>query len=106
VQQRREFPTLVTQQLQVFAHAAMERVFRNPGPAHAPWQLKAAVQIPGVQHILGRVIGMGVRPEHVKGARKSSGVCLKNIAVGVGVALGVAALAVGMVRKQRSRAAA
>ncbi len=106
VQQRREFPTLVTQQTQVFAHAAMQRVFRNPGPAHAPWQLKAAVQIPGVQHLLARVIGMGVRPEHIKAARKSSGLCIKNIAVGVGVAMGVAALAVGMIRKQRRSAAA
>jgi 2-polyprenyl-6-methoxyphenol hydroxylase-like FAD-dependent oxidoreductase len=106
VQQRREFPTLVTQQIQVLAHAAMQRVFGNPGPAHAPWQLKAAVQIPGVQHLLARVIGMGVRPEHIKAARKSSGLCIKNIAVGVGVAMGIAALAVGMIRKQRRSAAA
>ena len=52
------------------------------------------------------VVGVGVRPEHIKGARKPSGFCLKNIAVGVGVAMGVAALAVGLVRKQRGRATA
>jgi 2-polyprenyl-6-methoxyphenol hydroxylase-like FAD-dependent oxidoreductase len=106
VQQRREFPTRVTQAVQVFAHKGFQKIFQNPGPAKAPWQLKAAVQIPGIQHVLARLVGVGVRPEHIKGARKPSGFCLKNIAVGVGVAMGVAALAVGLVRKQRRRATA
>jgi 2-polyprenyl-6-methoxyphenol hydroxylase-like FAD-dependent oxidoreductase len=103
VQQRREFPTRVTQRMQVFAHSVLQRVFENPGPAKAPWQLKAVFSIPGIQHVLARAVGMGVRPEHIKGARKPSGLCIKNIAVGVGVAMGVAALAVGLIRKQRSR---
>ena len=106
VQRRREFPTRVTQQLQVFAHAGMQRVFWDPGPARAPWQFKVAVQIPGIQHALARVVGMGVLPEHIKGARNPSGLCMKKIAVGVGVAMCVAALAVGLIRKQRARAAA
>jgi 2-polyprenyl-6-methoxyphenol hydroxylase-like FAD-dependent oxidoreductase len=101
VQQQREFPTRVTQQLQVFAHKGFERVFQNPGPAKAPWQLKAVFSIPGIQHVLARIVGMGVRPEHVKGARKQSGPCLEKIAVGVGTAMGVAALALGLTRKQR-----
>src|SRR5208337_1316902 len=79
VQRRREFPTRVTQQLQVFAHAGMQRAFRNPGPARAPWQFKVAVQIPGIQHVLARVVGMGVLPEHIKGTRKPSGLCMKKI---------------------------
>ena len=106
VQRRREFPTLVTQQLQVFAHAGMQRAFQNPGPATAPWQLKAAVQIPGIQHVLARVVGMGIRPEHLKGATKPSRFCIKDIAVGVGVAMGVAALAVGLIRKRGREATA
>ncbi len=106
VQQRREFPTRVTQGIQVLAHKGLQKIFDNRGPARAPWQFKAAVSIPGIQHVLGRVIGMGVRPEHIKGAKKQSGFCLKKVAVGVGVAMGVAALAVGLVRRQRSRAAA
>jgi 2-polyprenyl-6-methoxyphenol hydroxylase-like FAD-dependent oxidoreductase len=69
VQQRREFPTQVTQRLQVFAHKGMEKIFENPGPAHAPWQLKVAVNIPGMQHLVARTIGMGVRPEHVRDAK-------------------------------------
>lgn len=105
VQRRREFPTRVTQQLQVFAHSGMQQIFRNPGPAKAPWQLKVAVQIPGIQHVLARVVGLGVRPEHIKGARTDSRFCIKKIAVGVGVAVGAAALALGLVRKQRRRVA-
>ena len=48
VQERREFPTRVTQFLQVNAHKAIKKIFENPGPAEAPWQLKAAVHIPGL----------------------------------------------------------
>jgi 2-polyprenyl-6-methoxyphenol hydroxylase-like FAD-dependent oxidoreductase len=103
VQQRREFPTRLTQEVQVFAHKGFQKIFQNPGQARAPWQLKAAVRIPGVQHLTARLIGMGVRPEHIKGARKPSGCRINNIAVGVGVAMGVAALAVGLIRKQRGR---
>jgi 2-polyprenyl-6-methoxyphenol hydroxylase-like FAD-dependent oxidoreductase len=106
VQQRREFPTRVTQRMQVFAHSMLQRVFDNPGPAKAPWQLKAVFSIPGIQHVLARAVGMGVRPEHIKGARKPSGFSIKDIAVGVGVAMGMAALAVGLLRRQRRRAAA
>jgi len=108
LQCRREFPTRVTQEVQVLAHNGMQRIFQNPGPAQAPWQLKVAVQIPGIQHLTARVIGMGVRPEHVKGARAET--CpvprVARIAIGVGAAMGVAALAVGLVRKRRREAAA
>ncbi len=66
VQRRREFPTEVTQRIQVFAHKGMQKIFEKPGPAVPPWQLKAAVHIPGMQRLIARVIGMGVRPEHVR----------------------------------------
>jgi 2-polyprenyl-6-methoxyphenol hydroxylase-like FAD-dependent oxidoreductase len=65
VQQRREFPARVTQFIQMGIHAGFARVFQNPGPAKAPWQLKVAVRIPGVQRLLGRAVGIGARPEHV-----------------------------------------
>jgi 2-polyprenyl-6-methoxyphenol hydroxylase-like FAD-dependent oxidoreductase len=106
VQQRREFPTRVTQGIQVLAHKGFQKIFQNPGPAKAPWQLRAAVSVPGAQHLLGRVVGMGIRPEHIKGARKPSRFCINNVAVGVGVAMGMTALAVGLVRRQRRRAVA
>ncbi len=71
VQRRREFPTRATQFAQVNAHKAFLSVFRNTGPLKAPWQLKAAVRIPGLQRLLGRLVGIGVRPEHIAGARRT-----------------------------------
>jgi 2-polyprenyl-6-methoxyphenol hydroxylase-like FAD-dependent oxidoreductase len=89
VQARREFPTLVTQQAQVGAHKLFARLFRNPGPAQAPWQLKAVVRIPGIQYLMGRMIGMGVRPEHIRGVHvrgRTWANPLVKIAYGLGVA--------------------
>jgi 2-polyprenyl-6-methoxyphenol hydroxylase-like FAD-dependent oxidoreductase len=65
VQRRREFPTRVTQAIQVFAHRGFAHVFENPGPIEAPWQVKAAVRIPGIHRALGYAVGVGARPEHV-----------------------------------------
>src|SRR5579883_940619 len=65
VQQRREFPTRVTQFLQVNAHKAFDAVFKTTGPIHAPWQLKLVDALPGRKWVMGYVVGVGVRPEHV-----------------------------------------
>jgi 2-polyprenyl-6-methoxyphenol hydroxylase-like FAD-dependent oxidoreductase len=95
VQSRREFPTVVTQQFQVFAHSQLVKVFRNPGPARAPWQLKAVFAIPGVQRLTARMVGMGARPEHVRGTRPSPArkvACIRSIAIGIGVAGAVLAV--------------
>jgi 2-polyprenyl-6-methoxyphenol hydroxylase-like FAD-dependent oxidoreductase len=88
IQRRREVPTRVTQFLQVNAHKAFAQLFRNPGPAQAPWQLKVAVQIPGIQKVMGHIVGMGVLPEHIKGARQKpacGGLTVKKVAIGVGL---------------------
>jgi 2-polyprenyl-6-methoxyphenol hydroxylase-like FAD-dependent oxidoreductase len=66
VQRRREFPTRVTQRMQVTAHKGFSYIFQHPGEIQAPWQLKLVTRIPGIQHLLGRMIGSGVRPEHVR----------------------------------------
>lgn len=66
VQRRRVFPTLVTQTMQTFAHRGIARVFENPGPIEAPWQMKAAARIPGIHSALGYAVGVGARPEHVR----------------------------------------
>ncbi len=65
VQRRREFPTRVTQRVQVAAHKRFNCIFQHSGEIKAPWQLKLVTSIPGIQHLLGRMIGIGVRPEHV-----------------------------------------
>ena len=65
VQRRREFPTRVTQTVQLFAHRGLARAFANPSAIHAPWQFKVAMQIPGIHRALGYGVGIGARPEHV-----------------------------------------
>ncbi len=91
VQERREFPTRVTQLLQVNAHKAFAKVFETNGAFRVPWQLKAVARVPGIQRVMGHVVGMGVRPEHVAGAatrephREWS---LKKAAVSAGALLG------------------
>ena len=104
VQQRREFPARVIQFLQVNAHQAFEAVFRNPGPAQVPWQLKAVLSIPGIQHVTARVIGVGIRPEHIAGARKQpacDGQRLKRIAITAGLAIAGVTIGLRMLRKSR-----
>jgi len=71
VQERREFPTRVTQRIQVVAHKGFERVFRTDGPLRPPWQLRVAASLPGLQRVMGHVVGVGIRPEHVNGAATS-----------------------------------
>jgi 2-polyprenyl-6-methoxyphenol hydroxylase-like FAD-dependent oxidoreductase len=106
IQQRREFPTRATQFVQVNAHKLLQKVFENPGPAKAPWQFKAVVHIPGLQHVTARLVGVGVRPEHIRGARKQpacDGQYLKRLAVGAGLAAAGAVLATRALRSFRRR---
>ena len=91
VQRRREFPTRMTQAAQANAHKLFAQLFRNTGPVKAPWQLKAAVRIPGINHVIGRAVGIGVRPEHIKDARRSPAYRngrVAKIALGLGMAAG------------------
>jgi 2-polyprenyl-6-methoxyphenol hydroxylase-like FAD-dependent oxidoreductase len=106
IQQRREFPTRVTQFLQVNAHRGLQTVFSKPGRAVAPWQLRAAVSIPGIQKLAARVIGVGVLPEHVKGARlekKCPVPLLARIAIGIGLAAAGAAIGASVMKGKRKR---
>ena len=72
VQRRREFPTRVTQFVQVNAHRGFAKIFENPGAIRAPWQLKAVARVPGIQRLMGRLVGIGVRPEHIADAPRST----------------------------------
>lgn len=72
LQRRREFPTRVIQFLQVIAHHGIQYVFRRQGQLRAPWQFRVMVQIPAVQHTMARIVGVGIRPEHVAGAAAGS----------------------------------
>jgi 2-polyprenyl-6-methoxyphenol hydroxylase-like FAD-dependent oxidoreductase len=93
VRGRREFPTRVTQMLQVNAHKAFVAVFQNSGAIRVPWQLKVIAHAPGLQRAMGHVVGVGIRPEHVAGARKGAWDqpwSLSKAAVHAGAAIGAA----------------
>jgi 2-polyprenyl-6-methoxyphenol hydroxylase-like FAD-dependent oxidoreductase len=102
VQRRREFPTRMTQGAQANAHKVFAQLFRNPGPLEAPWQLKAAVRIPGITHVIGRAVGVGVRPEHINGTKRSAArrnERLAKIALALGIAAGVVIVGRKFVRR-------
>jgi 2-polyprenyl-6-methoxyphenol hydroxylase-like FAD-dependent oxidoreductase len=67
VQRRREFPTRVTQGFQVFAHKRfIGPAMRNARPlTNLPLPLKLLQMFPMLRRIPARLVGLGVRPEHV-----------------------------------------
>ncbi|HEV3119058.1 MAG TPA: FAD-dependent oxidoreductase [Gemmataceae bacterium] len=67
IQRRREFPTRFTQGLQVFMqNRVISRVLASRGPLSPPWPLKLLRRFPILRRIPARVIGIGIRPEHVQ----------------------------------------
>ncbi len=67
VQRRRTWPTVVTQRLQIFLQKnVIARVLGSHERLRLPWQLKLLRNIPILQRIPARLIGIGFRPEHVK----------------------------------------
>jgi 2-polyprenyl-6-methoxyphenol hydroxylase-like FAD-dependent oxidoreductase len=67
VQRRRMFPTRVTQRLQIFVQdRIIGRVLAGRGPLKVAWPLKLARRFPRLRRIPARIIGVGIRPEHVR----------------------------------------
>jgi len=67
VQARREFPTRVTQRMQVFIQdRVISRVLGGRQPLRPPLALRLLARVPALRRVPGRLIGMGVRPEHVR----------------------------------------
>lgn len=67
VQWRRELPTRLTQRGQVFVQDnVLNRVLGSTKPIVPPWFLKFVKRFPILRRIPARLIGLGVRPEHVK----------------------------------------
>jgi 2-polyprenyl-6-methoxyphenol hydroxylase-like FAD-dependent oxidoreductase len=98
VQRRREWPARLVQIVQKQAHLGLARVFDNPGPLTAPWQLKIAVRIPGLRRATARLIGLGPRPEHI--ARSQDRRPLIALACIVGATLAI----LSRPKRQRNRA--
>lgn len=66
VQARRQFPTVATQKLQISAQKnIIAAVLRAKGPPAPPLALKLFKRFPLLRRIPARLIGLGVRPEHV-----------------------------------------
>ena len=66
VQARRDFPTRVTQRIQLTMQNAMiAPALANSGQVRAPLLMRMIAGIPGLNRLPARVIGLGVRPEHV-----------------------------------------
>ncbi len=66
VQRRREWPARATQRMQVFMHRhLLERIFDSDETIAPPLPLRLAEKFPQLRRILARVVGIGVRPEHI-----------------------------------------
>lgn len=108
VENRRMLPTRVTQAFQLAAHRGIARVFENQGPIQPPWQLKAAVRIPGIQRAVGYAVGVGFRPEHVRNQSSAPCKCSRvsgAVLAGIGLAAAGTALIL-TVWKARNKSAA
>jgi len=67
VQCRREFPTRATQALQsAIQTRVIRRALATSKRLKLPWFLKLVQRIPALRRIPARVIGRGIRPEHVR----------------------------------------
>jgi len=65
VQSRREFAVRLTQFFQAQAHKVLIGVIENPKEMQAPAILRFASGSPRIRRFLGRMVGMGVLPEHI-----------------------------------------
>jgi 2-polyprenyl-6-methoxyphenol hydroxylase-like FAD-dependent oxidoreductase len=67
VQQRRELPTRITQRLQVLMqNRVVTRALDETQPFSPPLLIRMMARVPLLCRIPARLIGMGVRPEHVQ----------------------------------------
>jgi 2-polyprenyl-6-methoxyphenol hydroxylase-like FAD-dependent oxidoreductase len=67
VQKRREFPTRLTQRFQVLVqNRIIARVLSEMRAFTAPWPIKLMQHVPFLRRIPARMVGIGVRPEHVR----------------------------------------
>ena len=66
VQRRRMFPTRATQRMQVFMqNNCPDPRAREPRTPTPPWPVRLSPAVPMLQRIPARLVGIGVRPEHV-----------------------------------------
>jgi 2-polyprenyl-6-methoxyphenol hydroxylase-like FAD-dependent oxidoreductase len=67
VQQRRELPARVTQWIQVvLQNKVVNRALQASGEMKAPFAIRLMARFPMLRRVPARLLGLGVRPEHVK----------------------------------------
>ena len=67
VQQRREFPTRVTQRIQIIMqNNVISSALKARGEIKAPLAIRVMARVPFLRRLPARVLGLGVRPEHVR----------------------------------------
>jgi 2-polyprenyl-6-methoxyphenol hydroxylase-like FAD-dependent oxidoreductase len=67
VQRRRAFPTRVTQAIQIAIQKRLiGAVLASTRPLRAPWLLRVLTAIPLFRRLPAYVVGVGVRPEHIR----------------------------------------
>ncbi|MGH8706428.1 MAG: FAD-dependent oxidoreductase [Burkholderiales bacterium] len=67
VQRRREFPTRMTQRMQLFMQKrVISRVLGSRGPLSLAFPVRLLQHFPWLRRFPARLIGMGFRPEHVR----------------------------------------
>ncbi|MDG4822266.1 hypothetical protein O7635_10430 [Asanoa sp. WMMD1127] len=66
VERRRRFPTAVTQAGQRLAQRRIvDPLLHATGPVNVPRPVRLVDRTPRLQQLAARVVGLGVRPEHV-----------------------------------------
>ena len=66
VQRRRQWPARVTQRLQLLVQERVIRaVLAGSGELGAPLPVRLLARLPWLQRLPARLIGLGVRPEHI-----------------------------------------
>ena len=67
VQRRREFPTRITQAIQVFLqNRVISRALAAKGSLQVPLAIRLLARFAPLRRIPARLLGLGVRPEHVR----------------------------------------
>ena len=70
IQRRREFPTRMTQRMQLFLqNRVISRVLASGTRPGIAWPIRLMQRWPFLRRIPARLIGMGFRPEHVRTSR-------------------------------------
>jgi 2-polyprenyl-6-methoxyphenol hydroxylase-like FAD-dependent oxidoreductase len=66
VQQRRTFPMKVIQKMQTTVQErVIDKILDSEKPMTAPWAVRLFNIFPFLQRIPARIVGIGVRPEHI-----------------------------------------